>query len=230
MNESEKHELMLEIEELAQFEGLRNFAKAGDETSITPETQKLIESKADDNSVLKHDGSVALTNDWDIGNARMIQADEVRARDGDGLKLFEDGGAGVFIKDGGNVGIGTTVPSSKLEVNGNIGFGNGARAFGLNGTVLAFDRGGNYFGGYNLLVGETEGLVVDSGGNVGIGTNEPSAKLEVNGTAKIVGNIGFYNTAPVAKPTVTGSKGGNAALASLITALANLGLIVDNTT
>jgi hypothetical protein len=30
-------------------------------------------------------------------------------------------------------------------------------------------------------------------------------------------------------PTVTGSKGGNAALASLITALENLGLIVDST-
>jgi len=44
-------------------------------------------------------------------------------------------------------------------------------------------------------------------------------------------NIGFFNgTTPIAKPTVTGSKGGNAALASLITALANLGLITDSTT
>lgn len=40
---------------------------------------------------------------------------------------------------------------------------------------------------------------------------------------------GFYGAAPVAKPTVTGAKGGNAALASLITALANLGLITDGT-
>lgn len=49
-------------------------------------------------------------------------------------------------------------------------------------------------------------------------------------SARIVGNIGFYNTAPAAKPTVTGSRGGNAALASLLTALANLGLITDSTT
>lgn len=41
---------------------------------------------------------------------------------------------------------------------------------------------------------------------------------------------GFYNAAPIAKPTVTGSKGGNAALASLLTALANLGLITDSST
>jgi hypothetical protein len=42
--------------------------------------------------------------------------------------------------------------------------------------------------------------------------------------------LGFYGASAVAKQTVTGSKGGNAALASLITALANLGLITDSTT
>lgn len=42
--------------------------------------------------------------------------------------------------------------------------------------------------------------------------------------------IGFHNTAPVAKPTVTGSRGGNAALASVLTALANYGLITDSST
>ncbi|MFN0088660.1 MAG: BppU family phage baseplate upper protein [Acidimicrobiales bacterium] len=42
--------------------------------------------------------------------------------------------------------------------------------------------------------------------------------------------VGFYGTAPVAKPTVTGSRGGNAAVASLITALASLGLLTDSTT
>ena len=43
------------------------------------------------------------------------------------------------------------------------------------------------------------------------------------------GNVGFYGTSPQAKPTVTGSRGGNAALASLLTALATLGLITDST-
>lgn len=42
------------------------------------------------------------------------------------------------------------------------------------------------------------------------------------------GKIGFFGTAPAAKPTVTGSRGGNAALASLLTQLATLGLIVDS--
>ncbi|MCY7323368.1 MAG: hypothetical protein LH660_16570, partial [Phormidesmis sp. CAN_BIN36] len=50
-------------------------------------------------------------------------------------------------------------------------------------------------------------------------------------TARFTGaNLGFFNATPAAKPTVTGSKGGNAALASLITALATLGLVTDTTT
>lgn len=44
------------------------------------------------------------------------------------------------------------------------------------------------------------------------------------------GAVGFFGAAPIAKPTITGSRGGNAALASLLTQLANYGLITDNTT
>lgn len=41
--------------------------------------------------------------------------------------------------------------------------------------------------------------------------------------------VAFYGATPIAKPTVTGSRGGNAALASLCTELANLGLITNST-
>ena len=44
------------------------------------------------------------------------------------------------------------------------------------------------------------------------------------------GNVGFYATTPIAKPAVTGSRGANAALASLLTQLAALGLITDSST
>ena len=44
------------------------------------------------------------------------------------------------------------------------------------------------------------------------------------------GAFGFFGSSGTSQQTVTGSKGGNAALASLITALANTGLIVDGTT
>lgn len=39
--------------------------------------------------------------------------------------------------------------------------------------------------------------------------------------------LGFHSATPVTQQTVSGSRGGNAALASLLTALATVGLIVD---
>lgn len=47
---------------------------------------------------------------------------------------------------------------------------------------------------------------------------------------QVGGNIGFYNTTPIAKPTVSGAWAGNTAGKALSTALASLGLITDSTT
>jgi hypothetical protein len=49
-----------------------------------------------------------------------------------------------------------------------------------------------------------------------------------SGDIRLGGNIGFYATTPAAKQTVSGSRGGNAALASLLTALATIGLITNS--
>jgi hypothetical protein len=43
-------------------------------------------------------------------------------------------------------------------------------------------------------------------------------------------DLGFYGVARVTRQTVTGSRGGNAALASLLTALAATGIVIDSTT
>jgi hypothetical protein len=68
-------------------------------------------------------------------------------------------------------------------------------------------------------------------GKVGIMTaGNPGFALDVGGTTRLQGNIGFYNSTPIARQTVTGSKGANAALASLLTALNNVGLITDSST
>lgn len=45
-----------------------------------------------------------------------------------------------------------------------------------------------------------------------------------------VRQFGAFGASPVPQQSVTGSRGGNAALASLLTAMANLGWIIDNTT
>lgn len=48
-------------------------------------------------------------------------------------------------------------------------------------------------------------------------------------TGGATGGLGFQGASPIATPTVVGSRGGNAALASLLTQLANYGLIIDGT-
>jgi hypothetical protein len=47
---------------------------------------------------------------------------------------------------------------------------------------------------------------------------------------QFAGRMGFYLTVPIDKPTVAGSRGANAALTSLLTALAAFGLVTDSTT
>lgn len=53
-----------------------------------------------------------------------------------------------------------------------------------------------------------------------------STKHTLDGTAN---QLGFHGATPVSKQTVTGSRGGNAALADLLTKLATLGIITDGT-
>lgn len=57
---------------------------------------------------------------------------------------------------------------------------------------------------------------------------QATKNVQIQGNAG--GNLGFFNATPVAKPIITGSKGGNAALTSLLQHLAQMGLVTDSTT
>lgn len=73
-------------------------------------------------------------------------------------------------------------------------------------------------------------------GDSGFSNPDTAKSFHIGGsvsTIEVKGNntLGFFNVATtVAKPTVTGAKGSNAALGSLMTALASLGLVTDSTT
>lgn len=74
----------------------------------------------------------------------------------------------------------------------------------------------------------TTGAVTIAGG-IGVGGNSYLAgdvKIGISGTSK----LGFFGATPSGKPSVTGSRGGNVALGTLLSALANLGVITNNTT
>jgi hypothetical protein len=106
------------------------------------------------------------------------------------LKLYTNDtlNNGIVIKSSGNVGIGTTSPAKKLDVRGGYfitsdGTGN-EQAYVQGGSGYAFF--GNYSTG-KAAFGNSENwtTLVADGGNVGIGTTNPTQKLEVIGTLRL---------------------------------------------
>ena len=99
--------------------------------------------------------------------------------------------AGNSFFNGGNVGIGTQSPGAKLEVSGNGTFGSEdgpimATNSSVPGKKVSIGYDNSIDAGYisALHSGVTwKNLVLQgAGGNVGIGTTNPGAKLEVNGS------------------------------------------------
>lgn len=65
--ESDERQLMLRMEELARIEGLRELTSTA-ERPTTYTTQADVDSKADDQHVVKRDGTTPLTGNWDAGD------------------------------------------------------------------------------------------------------------------------------------------------------------------
>jgi len=116
---------------------------AGSGTAAAPSvsvgtTDNGLYSPGTDQVAISTNGTQALYINADgnilVADGNRMEIDEVRARDGAGLKLFDDAGAGIFVEDGGNVGIGTSSPSAKLGVNGSATF---AGDIGIGGTLPA---------------------------------------------------------------------------------------------
>jgi hypothetical protein len=75
-------------------------------------------------------------------------------------------------------------------------------------------------------------IMAMTGYDVAVGVRDAGVCTTVHngaGDFKFPAKVGFYGTNPVAKPVVTGSRGGNAALTSLLAALGSMGLIANNT-
>ena len=114
---------------------------------------------------------------------------------GDILKVQAAGTDRLTVKRDGNVGIGTTSPDSVLTVNG--GTSNTPARFistDANTNIALIDNSGaalvnglggalTFLTGYDANIsGGSEKMRIETGGNVGIGTTSPSAKLHVLST------------------------------------------------
>lgn len=145
----------------------------------------------------------------------------------------------------GNTGHGIRVQGQYLTVTGNRCYDSsgGSQTHGLGiatsqanyVTAVGNDFSGNATGGISDDAAGVGHTILHNRGHENNRVYESSAfeltvtaNFKVGNNLQVAGNVGFYNTAPVAKPTVTGSRGGNAALASLLTALAGQGLLTDS--
>ncbi|HKR03607.1 MAG TPA: SprB repeat-containing protein [Bacteroidia bacterium] len=127
--------------------------------------------------------------------------------------MYANGSEGMRIKTSGYVGIGTTTPGQKLEVNGTT------KTTGLETSTLKMTTGatsgyvmqgdgsgnaswvvpslGNHTASQNIKLnghwlsndGGDEGIRINDNGNVGIANSSPSEKLDITGNLKISGNI-----------------------------------------
>jgi hypothetical protein len=116
-----------------------------------------------------------------------------------GLNISQGGTQRITLKSDGTVGIGTTNPSTALDVNGNYSI-QGSRAIAQLSGPTALELGGG-FGSFNIYIGPSIGTAANviARGSVGIGTTNPQQNLEV------VGNI---NTTNVLVLNPNGAQGG----------------------
>ncbi|MCL9806433.1 hypothetical protein NAT51_12925 [Flavobacterium amniphilum] len=131
--------------------------------------------------------------------------------DGTAVALTEQ----LTVRETGNIGIGTSSPGAKLDVNGNItttqGSGGKLTLFETNSTrnnrveLSADANGANINSTYstggtsaiNFLTATTNRMKILDNGNIGIGETSPTAKLTIKG-------VGSYNNAlRVVSPNAT---------------------------
>jgi hypothetical protein len=124
--------------------------------------------------------------------------------------------------DGGNVGVGTTVPAAPLEVYDpsggrtayflgpsssvnviDVGYGGGSN----QAVELGYQPSGNY--GYLAVLGGSPAINLLSNGNVGIGITNPSYPLDVNG---VIRATAAPNASWVGAVTASGGGGGSQAI------------------
>jgi len=130
-----------------------------------------------------NNGSIVIGKTANLGSLDMASDASFRIRHGSAVSAF--------FKSDGNVGIGTTSPSAPLDISSSATGGttielDNTSTGGRNWTLYS-SGSGNSFGAGKFALYDADAasvrMLVDTSGNVGIGTTSPITKLDVSSGA-----------------------------------------------
>jgi len=139
-----------------------------------------------------------------VSGTTSVNTPLIKASSSAGLSLQDDGGNGIFIEDGGQVGIGTTNPGAKLEVFQDLDTSSGASILKVTNTRVDTGSSSSVI---SLITDEVDGGTTDervqlagsydgtNGGKLDILTNN-GLSLSPAVTIKHNGNVGIGTTNP----------------------------------
>jgi hypothetical protein len=149
------------------------------------------------------------------------------------LTFFTGGSERMRLDASGNLGVGTTSPSTKLQVVGTGRFSSGTEGITLfhNGSIGYIETSGSSTTPIGFANGGTERARIDSSGNLLVGTTTSSARLSTVTTGNAV--AGFFKNDASGYQTVTMQNAGGSGtryLAWFIAGTTDVGSINSNGT